>query len=78
MSEETQKSSRPLIRDVMKRELIFPPQEKDLPLVLLGRPHAYVVMGRIIGLFLKYLKLLLIYKYNKRRKMRIERENKLI
>jgi hypothetical protein len=65
MSEETQKSSRPLIGDVMKRELIFPPQEANLPLVLLARPHGYIVIGRIIGLFIKYVRLLIIYKYNK-------------
>lgn len=65
MSEENQKSSRPLIRDVMKRELIFPSQEANLPLILLARPHGYVIIGRIIGLFLKYIRLLIIYKYNK-------------
>ncbi|MEI6672152.1 MAG: hypothetical protein WCL02_02050 [bacterium] len=58
----------------MKRELIFPPQEANLPLVLLTRPHGYLVVVRIIGLFIIYLRLLIIYTYNTYRQRESKKE----
>lgn len=65
MPKDNKSSSRPLLRDVMKREYIFLPQEAKLPLVMLARPYNGVLLGRVLVLWCKYLRLLLLYAYHK-------------
>jgi len=59
-----QKPSKPKIKDVFKKGLIFPPAEDNLPLIALSRPHAYVTIARLMGLVFRYVKLYAIYAYH--------------
>jgi hypothetical protein len=65
MIQQKDTSSRPLFRDIVKWDRIFPAKEKDLPLAMMARPYNYVVIGRTISLLWLYLKRLAIYSYYK-------------
>lgn len=54
------KKNIPSFRNFLKMDVLFPSKEANLPLVLLARPHGYVVLGRLLGVLLNYIRILLI------------------
>lgn len=59
-----EKPPKPKIKDIFKREFVFPPAEDNLPLITLSRPHGYVTIARLMGLVFRYVKLYAIYAYH--------------
>ena len=60
-----EKYSKPRLSEVMDKKVIFPDKEKDLPLIMMSRPHHYVILGRLISLLSKYIYLLFRYYFKK-------------
>lgn len=69
------KKNIPSFRNFLKMDILFPSKEANLPLVLLARPHGYVVLGRFLGMFFDYIRILLITIITIKREKKKEMSN---